>query len=57
MAKTEIWPKEAGRDVFPTEPCLVCKNHFVKFQMVHYVKIKRRVHYVHEKCYEKELKR
>lgn len=56
MAKTEIWPKEAGRDVFPTEPCLVCKNHFVKFQRVHYVKIKRRVHYVHEKCYEKELR-
>jgi len=57
MAKTEIWPKEVGRQVYPCEPCLVCKNHFSMNQKVHYVKIKRRVHYVHEAYYEKELKR
>ena len=56
MAKTEIWPRAKTKLEGPKN-CMRCGVPIVLGQKYHFVQPRRgRRQYIHESCYEKELK-
>ena len=57
MAKTEIWPRAKTKLEGPKN-CMRCGVPIVLGQKYHFVQPRRgRRQYIHESCYEKELKK